>query len=46
MFYTFYYASLILMLLIFTGHVADSLQTSDPDVFLTSDGGYSWIKVS
>ena len=27
------------------GHVADALQTSDPDVYVTSDGGYNWIKV-
>ncbi|ELT94733.1 hypothetical protein CAPTEDRAFT_178911 [Capitella teleta] len=24
------------------GHVADVLQNSDPDVFVSSDGGYSW----
>jgi len=24
------------------GHVAAALQTSDPDVFVSSDGGYSW----
>ncbi|ESO99480.1 hypothetical protein LOTGIDRAFT_231095 [Lottia gigantea] len=27
------------------GHVADALQTTLPDVFLTSDGGYTWRKV-
>ncbi|KAK3102843.1 hypothetical protein FSP39_014357 [Pinctada imbricata] len=24
------------------GHVADALQTTPPDVYITSDGGYSW----
>ncbi len=28
-----------------TGQVADGLQTSPPDVYVSSDGGYSWIKV-
>ena len=28
------------------GHVADALQTTDPDVFVSSDGGYSWSLVS
>jgi hypothetical protein len=28
-----------------TGHVADGLQTSPPDVYVSSDGGYSWSKV-
>ena len=26
----------------FSGHVADALQRSDPDVYVSSDGGYSW----
>ncbi|XP_074644264.1 sortilin-like [Tubulanus polymorphus] len=26
------------------GHVADSLQITPPDVYVTSDGGYNWIK--
>eukprot|EP00105_Crassostrea_gigas_P033630 XP_011457076.1 PREDICTED: sortilin isoform X2 [Crassostrea gigas] len=26
------------------GHVADALQTTQPDVYVTSDGGYSWAK--
>ena len=25
-----------------TGHVADALQNTDPDVYVSSDGGYSW----
>ncbi len=29
----------------FAGHVADTLQVTDPDVFISSDGGYSWAKV-
>ena len=29
----------------FSGHVADALQRSPPDVFVTSDGGYTWRKV-
>ena len=30
---------------IILGHVADTLQVTDPDVFVSSDGGYSWAKV-
>ncbi|XP_056000004.1 sortilin-like isoform X2 [Ostrea edulis] len=26
------------------GHVADALQTTHPDVYVTSDGGYTWAK--
>lgn len=26
-------------------HAAQNLQTTDPDVFISSDGGYSWRKV-
>jgi len=29
-------------LILVHGHVAASLQTSDPDVFVSSDGGYNW----
>ncbi|KAJ8301253.1 hypothetical protein KUTeg_020240 [Tegillarca granosa] len=28
------------------GHVADALQTTAPDVFITSDGGYNWRKIN
>ena len=31
--------------LVIIGHVADALQTTQPDVFVTSDGGYTWTKV-
>ncbi|CAH1783310.1 unnamed protein product [Owenia fusiformis] len=31
-------------IIIVHGHVADSLQTTDPDVFVSSDGGYNWYK--
>ena len=33
------------ILLAVSGHVAESLQTTAPDVYVTSDGGYTWIKV-
>ncbi|XP_021369881.1 sortilin-like isoform X2 [Mizuhopecten yessoensis] len=26
------------------GHIADALQTTHPDVYITRDGGYKWIK--
>ena len=29
-----------------SGHVAEALQTTLPDVFVSSDGGYSWSLVS
>lgn len=29
----------------YTGHVADALQRTDPDIFVSSDGGYSWTQV-
>ncbi|XP_076469202.1 sortilin-like [Babylonia areolata] len=32
-------------LIIANAHVAKNLQTTDPDVFVSSDGGYSWRKV-
>ncbi|XP_050412242.1 sortilin [Patella vulgata] len=32
-------------LILVHGHVADALQTTEPDVFLTADGGYTWRKV-
>ena len=28
------------------GHVAESMQVTEPDVFVTSDGGYHWSLVS
>ncbi|GAB1600804.1 sortilin-like [Argonauta hians] len=31
-------------LLLVHGHVANTLQTTEPDVFVSSDGGYSWHK--
>ena len=30
----------------FIGHVAESMQVTEPDVFVTSDGGYHWSLVS
>ena len=27
------------------GHIADALQVTDPDVYMSSDGGYTWFKV-
>ena len=29
-----------------SGHIASSLQTTEPDVYLSTDGGYDWKKVS
>ena len=29
-----------------SGHVAEALQNTPPDVYVTSDGGYNWIKVN
>ena len=29
-----------------SGHVAESLQVTDPDVYVSSDGGYTWRFVS
>jgi sortilin len=29
-------------LILVHGHVSEALQTTDPDVFVSSDGGYSW----
>lgn len=29
-------------LILVHGHIASALQTSDPDVFVSSDGGYNW----
>jgi len=29
-------------LILVHGHIANALQTSDPDVFVSSDGGYNW----
>ena len=39
------FVHIVIHVLYYAGHVADALQTTKPDVYITTDGGYKWRKV-